>query len=74
MGQLELEPFDESTRKIAECLGNTDIKVIVGGGDTVAGLEENLLKKLYFVSTGGGASLELLEGKALPGIEAISDK
>jgi 3-phosphoglycerate kinase len=72
MGLFEIKPFDNGTNKIAEILANINGKVIVGGGDSVSAINKTGLKdKFYHISTGGGASLEFLEGKILPGIEAI---
>lgn len=75
VGMFELEQFSHGTKQICETLKELDAKKIVGGGDTASAVI-NLGYKNYFdhISTGGGASLELLEGKKLPGIEIIEDK
>ncbi len=72
MGAFELPNFAEGTRVVAEAVGSTEAFTVVGGGDSVAALAEfGLTDSVDWVSTGGGASLELLEGVALPGIEAL---
>lgn len=69
------EGFDSATRQLAKILVDAKAEVIVGGGDTVAYLDKiGLTDKFYFVSTGGGAMLDFLAHKTLPGIEALSKK
>ena len=74
LGICELEKFSVGTEKVAEAIANVECTSIVGGGDSVAAIKKlGLEDKFTHISTGGGASLELLEGKALPGLVCLTD-
>ena len=75
LGVYEVPPFDHGTDALAQGLAGSDAQTIIGGGDLVAALQkQHLAERMSFVSTGGGATLEFLEGKVLPGIAVLRDK
>ncbi len=75
LGVCEFDKFKTGTYEVAKLLSTLDAVTIIGGGDSAAAIEKmGLSDKMTHISTGGGASLEFLEGKKLPGIEALQNK
>lgn len=75
MGVFEMDKFAEGTKAVAQACAETEGYTILGGGDSAAAAEKfQLADKMNHISTGGGASLEFMEGKALPGVVALNDK
>lgn len=75
MGVFEIDQFAKGTETVAKAMAECTGKTIVGGGDSVAAVEKvGVADQIYHISTGGGASLEFLEGKTLPGVAVLMDK
>lgn len=75
MGVFEMAPFAEGTKRVAQAMAETDAFTIIGGGDSAAAVEKfEVAEKMDHISTGGGASLEFMEGKELPGVAALKDR
>ena len=74
MGCFEMEPFAAGTFGVCQAVADADCVSVIGGGDSVSAVKKSgLAEQMSHISTGGGASLEFMEGKALPGIEALSE-
>jgi len=75
MGCFEMKPFASGTLGVCQAVAASGAVSIIGGGDSVSAVNKSgLAGKMTHISTGGGASLELLEGKELPGVAALSEK
>ncbi len=75
MGFFEIDAFAEGTNDIAKTLASISATTVIGGGDSVSAVEKiGVVDKITHISTGGGASLEFLSGKELPGIAVLTDK
>jgi 3-phosphoglycerate kinase len=75
VGIFEIPDYATGTRELAEALAASSAKTIIGGEDSVTEVKQfGITEKMTFISTGGGASLELLEGKQLPGVATLTDR
>ncbi len=75
MGVFEMPPFDAGTKAVAQAIADSGATSIIGGGDSAAAVEQlGFADKVSHVSTGGGASLEMLEGKKFAAVELLDEK
>jgi len=75
MGIFEVDAFADGTTALAQAMAETSATTVVGGGDTAAAVEEvGVAGRITHISTGGGASLEFMEGKVLPGVAVLNDR
>ena len=75
MGVFEFENFKKGTQTVAKAVAKNKGKTIIGGGDSIAAINSlKLTDKIYHISTGGGASMKLIGGEVLPGVDVISEK
>ena len=75
VGVFEIESFSNGTRRIAESIAKSSAYSVAGGGDTLAALEKySLLERISYISTGGGAFLEFLEGKSMPALTVLEER